>query len=75
MISIDGKQGFASGLENINLAIIFKEKYPEYIVGIDLSGDPTVEDCYLELLETARKEGLKIAVHCAEVNIINVFIR
>lgn len=46
------------------------EKYPQYIVGIDLSGDPTIGDIknFLQLLEMSRKMGLKIAVHCAEVN-------
>lgn len=47
------------------------EKYPQYIVGIDLSGDPTAGDIeeFLQLLEMSRKMGLKISVHCAEVNI------
>jgi len=44
------------------------EKYPGYIVGIDLSGDPTAGDSFLELLETSRKIGLRITAHCAEVN-------
>lgn len=44
------------------------EKYPEYIVGIDLSGDPTAGDSFLELLEMSRKVGLRITAHCAEVS-------
>lgn len=44
------------------------KRYPEYIVGIDLSGDPAVSYSFLELLEMSRKAGLKIAAHCAEVN-------
>lgn len=50
------------------------KKYPEYIVGIDLSGDPTVDYSFLELLEISRKAGLKIAAHCAEVNIKCILI-
>lgn len=69
LISINRKQGYESARENINLAIEFTKKYPEYIVGIDLSGDPTVNYSFLELLEMSRKAGLKITAHCAEVNI------
>lgn len=49
------------------------KQYPEYIVGIDLSGDPTMGDSFLELLEMSRKIGLRIAAHCAEVNIDSFF--
>ncbi|XP_050450363.1 adenosine deaminase-like protein isoform X2 [Cataglyphis hispanica] len=67
LISINRKQGCETARENINLAIEFMKKYPEYIVGIDLSGDPTVNYSFLELLEMSRKAGLKITAHCAEV--------
>lgn len=68
LISINRKQDYESAEENINLAIQFKEKYPEYVVGIDLSGDPTAGDSFLKLLEISRKAGLRITAHCAEVN-------
>ncbi|EZA47964.1 hypothetical protein DMN91_011425 [Ooceraea biroi] len=67
LVSINRKQGYESAKENINLAIQFTKRYPEYVVGIDLSGDPMAGDSFLELLETSRKAGLKIAAHCAEV--------
>lgn len=67
LISINRKQDYESAEENINLAIQFKEKYPEYVVGIDLSGDPTAGDSFLKLLEISRKAGLRITAHCAEV--------
>lgn len=67
LVSIDRKQGYESAQENINLAIQFMKKYPGYVVGIDLSGDPTAGDSFLELLETSRKAGLRITAHCAEV--------
>ncbi|CAL1688782.1 unnamed protein product [Lasius platythorax] len=67
LISVNRKQGYESARENINLAIQFMKRYPEYIVGIDLSGDPTVGYSFLELLEMSRKAGLKITAHCAEV--------
>ncbi|XP_012530473.1 adenosine deaminase-like protein [Monomorium pharaonis] len=69
LVSIDRKQGYESAEENINLAIQFREKYPEHIVGIDISGDPiSTGNSYLELLEKCRKVGLKITVHCAEIS-------
>jgi len=70
LISINRKEGFESAKENINLAIQFMKKYPQYVVGVDLSGDPTAGDIenFLQLLEMSRNVGLKIAVHCAEVN-------
>nr|XP_012235884.1 PREDICTED: adenosine deaminase-like protein isoform X2 [Linepithema humile] len=69
LVSINRKEGFESAKENINLAKQFMEKYPQYVVGIDLSGDPTAGDIenFLQLLEMSREMGLKIAVHCAEV--------
>ncbi|XP_011864730.1 PREDICTED: adenosine deaminase-like protein [Vollenhovia emeryi] len=67
LVSINRKQGYESAEENINLAIEFTKKYPEYVVGIDLSGDPTAGDSFLELLEMSRKVGLRITAHCAEV--------
>ncbi|KYQ55069.1 Adenosine deaminase-like protein, partial [Trachymyrmex zeteki] len=42
LVSINRKQGYEPAEENINLAIQFMEKHPEHVVGIDLSGDPTV---------------------------------
>lgn len=68
LVSINRKQGYESAEENINLAIQFMKNYPEYVVGIDLSGDPTAGDSFLELLETSRKAGLRITAHCAEVS-------
>jgi len=51
------------------LAIIKEIKCP-YICGIELSGDPRTgkfED-YREIIEKARQEmGLKVSLHCAEI--------
>jgi len=68
LVSINRKQGYESAKENTNLAIRFMKRYPDYVVGIDLSGDPMAGDLFLELLETSRRAGLRIAAHCAEVN-------
>lgn len=67
MISVNRKQGFKAAKENVHLAIDMIKEYQD-IVGIDLSGDPTKGDAFIELLEQARKAGLRIAAHCAEVH-------
>ncbi|XP_076675439.1 adenosine deaminase-like protein isoform X2 [Andrena cerasifolii] len=67
LVSINRKQGYKAAQENIELAIRFSKEYPEYIVGLDLSGDPKTGDAFLELLKKARTAGLKIAAHCAEI--------
>ncbi|EFN89253.1 adenosine deaminase-like protein [Harpegnathos saltator] len=67
LVSINRKYGYESAKENVNFAIQFMKKYPEYVIGLDLSGDPTVEGSFVELLVIAKKAGLKIAAHCAEI--------
>lgn len=68
LISVNRKQGYKAAQENIELAINFMKKYPQYIVGLDLSGDPMTGSIFLKLLKKARMAGLKIAAHCAEVS-------
>lgn len=66
LLSVNRKQGLKSAKENIHLAMEMNKDYPD-IVGIDLSGDPSSGEAFIELLRKARKTGLKIAAHCAEV--------
>lgn len=72
LVSINRKEGYKSAKENVDLAIQLMKQFPHYVVGVDLSGDPKVKESFLPLLEIARKTGLKVAAHCAEV-IINCF--
>lgn len=69
LISINRGEKIESAIENVKLAIEYFKKYPDIIVGIDTSGNPEKSKfCdYLKLLETARREGLKFSVHCAEI--------
>lgn len=67
LISVDRKRGYEDAIENTTLAIELSKRYKKYIVGIDLSGDPTTGSAFLELLRSCRQAGLKIAAHCAEV--------
>ncbi|XP_012286451.1 adenosine deaminase-like protein [Orussus abietinus] len=66
LISVNRKHGYDAAKENIELAISMHKEYLD-IVGIDLSGDPTQGDVFIELLDKCRKVGLKISAHCAEV--------
>lgn len=67
LVSVNRKQGRETAEENVHLAIRMKEKYPNYVLGIDLSGDPTQGEAFLRLMGEARDAGLKITSHCAEV--------
>ncbi|XP_034935631.1 adenosine deaminase-like protein [Chelonus insularis] len=67
LISVNRAHGIENATENILSAIKYHEMYPEYVVGLDLSGDPSEGEAFLHLLERARNAGLKIAAHCAEV--------
>ncbi|XP_033221577.1 adenosine deaminase-like protein isoform X2 [Belonocnema kinseyi] len=67
LVSVDRRHGLQVAEENIDLAIELQKKYPKYVVGLDLSGDPTEGDVFLNLLEKSRDAGLRIAAHCAEV--------
>lgn len=74
LISINRKRGLVEAEENIKLAIKLRQEYREYVVGIDLSGDPTEGDAFIQLLQECRGAGLKIAAHCAEVSIFHYYI-
>lgn len=67
--SIDRSQGLESAEENLDLILKLKEIYPKIIKGIDLSGDPVKSEfkIYKNLLEKARNNGLKLALHCGEI--------
>lgn len=68
--SIDRVQGIESADENLAIILeLLKESYGDLIVGIDFSGDPTKSSfsLYKSVLEKAKKNGLKLAVHCGEI--------
>lgn len=69
LVSIDRRKGLICAGENVDLAIKFKEKYPNILVGIDLSGHPGHGDFldFLPLLHKVRSHCLKLSIHCAEV--------
>lgn len=66
--SIDRSKGVQVAEENVELTKKIREKYPDLIVGIDLSGNPenTAFGDFRKALQAARDCGLKLALHCAE---------
>ncbi|KAH8399626.1 hypothetical protein KR215_009688 [Drosophila sulfurigaster] len=56
--------------ETVALAIELGQKEPGLVVGIDFSGDPNQGKFsdFAPVLEKARQHGLKLAIHCAEID-------
>ncbi|CAH2236163.1 adenosine deaminase-like protein isoform X1 [Pararge aegeria] len=53
----------------VDHAIEYHTKYPDIVVGVELSGNPAVgmfQD-FVPALDKARKAGLKITLHCGEI--------
>ena len=68
--SIDRKFSVENAYEVIKLAEEFMLSHDNFLVGIDFSGNPYVNDGadYFEPLVYAKKTNLKVAVHLAEVD-------
>lgn len=69
IISINRKESVESANENVALAIKYHKLYPSIICGVDLSGDPTYKsfDDFRNCLRLAQDAGLKLALHCGEI--------
>ncbi|KAL2712210.1 adenosine deaminase-like protein [Vespula squamosa] len=67
LISVDRAQDYENAKENCTLAKSYSKKFPDLIIGVDLSGDPAKGNLYLDLLHDVRKAGLKVVIHCAEI--------
>jgi adenosine deaminase len=70
IISVDRSQSIIEATENIDLAIaLYQEMEEAYVVGVDLGGNPRQQDFGLfeSLFQKARDAGLKVTIHCAEI--------
>lgn len=66
LLSIDRRETAEQAWQTVRLAAKYKDRG---VVGIDLSGNPTVGqlDTWLPALRWARTQGLKLTLHAAEV--------
>ncbi|CAG9133959.1 unnamed protein product [Plutella xylostella] len=69
IVSIDRRFNFAEAQEITDLVIEFHKLYSSVVVGIEISGDPSVGkfQTFVPLLENAKNAGLKVTLHCGEV--------
>ena len=72
LISVDRSQSLSEATEHIDLAVaMYQDQAPEsYVVGVDLGGNPHQNANFGEfesLFHLARRKGLKVTIHCAEV--------
>ncbi|XP_008410173.1 N6-Methyl-AMP deaminase [Poecilia reticulata] len=69
LVAIDRRNGAEVAMETVKLAEEFMLSSGGLVVGIDLSGDPTVGHgrCLLPALQRARNCGLKLSLHMSEV--------
>ncbi|MBN3312352.1 ADAL protein, partial [Atractosteus spatula] len=69
LVAIDRRNGPEVAMETVKMAEDFMLSSDGLVVGLDLSGDPTVGYCrdLLPALQKARSAGLKLALHLSEV--------
>lgn len=70
LASVDRSKGLDAATENVRLASLFRSRRPDVVVGVDVSGNVAVGDLkhLLPLLDEARRQGLRLAIHAAEVS-------
>lgn len=69
LLSIDRRKLAETFDSTVQLYFELKQKYPDLIAGLDISGDPRVGDItgLIPKLKDLRKRGVKLAVHLAEI--------
>ena len=71
LLSIDRRHSVTEAQDTVELASegLSQSNHQARVVGIDLSGDPTVGDiaALVPVLHSAKEKGLKLAIHIAEV--------
>ncbi|KAH8278361.1 hypothetical protein KR018_000455 [Drosophila ironensis] len=68
--SINRAEPVAVAEETVALALQFASVHPGLVLGIDFSGNPTKGNFadFVPCLTRARKKGLQLAIHCAEID-------
>ncbi|KAL7727301.1 hypothetical protein ACLKA6_016049 [Drosophila palustris] len=68
--SINRAEPVEAAEETVALVLELRQNDPDIIVGIDFSGNPNQGKFsdFMAVLEMARKNGLKLAIHCAEID-------
>ncbi|KAL4585455.1 hypothetical protein LXL04_010076 [Taraxacum kok-saghyz] len=66
LLSIDRRESSEAAMETVKLAMEMRDAG---VVGIDLSGNPTVGEwaTFFPALKSAREHGLSVTLHCGEV--------
>lgn len=67
LCSIDRRHTLETSMKSLEIIIKMKNKYPDIIKGLDLSGNPLEGNFFEELFSKAKSNGLFITLHCAEV--------
>ena len=69
LVSIDRRGSVGDAEEATQLCVEMNVKHPNVVVGIDFSGDARVNNAldYVDVLQSAKKQGLFVTVHLAEV--------
>lgn len=67
--SIDRSKSSCNAEDNFDIVIEMKKEHPDIICGVDFSGSPTDGNFneFQSTLEKARNNGLRLALHCGEV--------
>ncbi|XP_054746126.1 adenosine deaminase-like protein [Anastrepha obliqua] len=68
--SIDRGQSVAEADDTVNIALQLRNTHKDIITGIDFSGNPKLGEFekFMPVLEKARQNKLKLALHCAEID-------
>jgi len=69
IISINRSSSVEDAIENASLAAQLKKEGNQFVVGMDLSGNPLANNFldFMPAYQIARKSGLKFSIHCGEV--------
>jgi len=69
IISVDRSKSVDEARENVDIAVELFRNNSEFVVGVDLGGNPTRGNFseFKDVFERARGEGIKVTIHAGEV--------